>query len=50
MAERIEVTLVCSECESRNYRTTRKKEQAGQIQLKKHCPKCKRHTLHKETK
>ena len=40
-----------SECEARNYRTTQKaKAQAGQLELKKHCPKCKRHTVHKETK
>jgi large subunit ribosomal protein L33 len=50
MAERINVSLVCSECESRNYRTTRKKDTQGQLTLKKHCPKCKRHTVHKETK
>ena len=50
MAERIDISLVCTECESRNYKTTRKKEKEGQLQLKKHCPKCKRHTLHKETK
>jgi large subunit ribosomal protein L33 len=50
MADRIDVSLACSECESRNYRTTRKREQKGQIELKKYCPKCKRHTVHKETK
>jgi large subunit ribosomal protein L33 len=50
MGERIEVSLVCTECESRNYRTTRKKEQQGQLIFKKHCPKCRRHTVHKETK
>ena len=50
MAERIDVALVCSECESRNYRTTRKKDHQGQLTFKKHCPKCKRHTVHKEAK
>jgi large subunit ribosomal protein L33 len=50
MAERVEVSLACSECESRNYRTTRKKSQPGQLTLKKYCPKCNRHTVHKETK
>jgi large subunit ribosomal protein L33 len=47
---RIEVALACTECEARNYRTTRKKDQQGQITLKKHCPKCNKHTVHKETK
>ena len=39
-----------TECETRNYRTTRKPEQKGQIELKKHCPRCNRHTVHRETK
>ncbi len=47
---RVNITLACTECETRNYRTNRKKEQQGQITLKKHCPKCNRHTVHKETK
>ena len=50
MGERIEVTLVCTDCESRNYKTTRRPDQAGQITKKKYCPTCKRHTVHKETK
>jgi large subunit ribosomal protein L33 len=50
MAERQPVSLACTECESRNYRTTRKPEHKGQISLKKFCPKCNRHTVHKETK
>jgi large subunit ribosomal protein L33 len=50
VGERIEVALACQECASRNYKTTRKKDQEGQIELKKFCPKCKRHTMHKETK
>lgn len=50
MGERIEVSLACSECETRNYRTTRKPEQKGQIEKKKFCTTCQRHTVHKETK
>jgi large subunit ribosomal protein L33 len=50
MAERVTVSLACSECESRNYRTTRKIERKGQLSLKKFCPACKRHTVHKESK
>jgi large subunit ribosomal protein L33 len=50
VGERTRVSLACSECESRNYRTTRKPEDKGQLSLKKFCPKCKRHTVHKETK
>jgi large subunit ribosomal protein L33 len=47
---RIQVALVCSECETRNYKTTRKPTQEGQLSFKKHCPTCNRHTVHKETK
>ena len=50
MSGRIEITLVCSECDARNYKTTRKESQKGQLELKKFCPKCKHHTVHKETK
>ncbi|MBK7402129.1 MAG: 50S ribosomal protein L33 [Myxococcales bacterium] len=51
MARRVPVTLVCSVCGSRNYRTTRLQE-VGQkpLELKKHCSTCKAHTLHKESK
>jgi len=38
------------ECESRNYRTTRNPDRKGQLALKKFCPVCKRHTIHRETK
>ncbi|MBB5183644.1 50S ribosomal protein L33 [Catenisphaera adipataccumulans] len=49
MAEKI--TLVCTECLSRNYTTTKnKKTQPKRLEIKKYCPKCGRHTLHKETK
>jgi large subunit ribosomal protein L33 len=47
---RIRVSLVCAECETRNYTTTRKPERAGQLSFKKFCPTCNRHTVHKETK
>jgi large subunit ribosomal protein L33 len=47
---RTRITLACSECDTRNYRTTRRLEQLGQLTLKKYCPTCKRHTVHKETK
>ncbi|MBX3092894.1 MAG: 50S ribosomal protein L33 [Labilithrix sp.] len=50
MSERVEISLACTECEKRNYKTTRKPGQEGQLTLKKHCPSCNRHTVHKETK
>ncbi|MDP9148530.1 MAG: 50S ribosomal protein L33 [Myxococcota bacterium] len=47
---RTKIALACEQCQSRNYRTTRKSDQRGQLALKKFCPSCKRHTVHKETK
>ncbi|MBQ1304909.1 MAG: 50S ribosomal protein L33 [Erysipelotrichales bacterium] len=45
------VTLVCSECLSRNYTTSRNKKTASaRLELKKYCPRCGKVTLHKETK
>jgi large subunit ribosomal protein L33 len=47
---RTRVALACTECDSRNYQTTRKADQQGQLTLKKFCPRCNKHTVHKETK
>ncbi len=45
------VILTCSVCLSRNYSTTRNKNQSNQrLELMKYCKKCGCHTLHKETK
>ncbi len=43
--------MACEICKKVNYYTTRnKKILKEKLQMKKHCPKCKKHTLHKETK
>lgn len=48
---RIKVTLACQECKQRNYNTIKDKQNnPDRIELKKYCPFCKKHTLHKETK
>lgn len=45
------VTLKCTVCNERNYReeknSTNTKER---LELKKHCPRCQKHTVHKESK
>lgn len=49
MADKI--ILTCTECLSRNYTTTKnKKKNAERMEIKKFCPKCNKHTLHKETR
>ncbi|MBI5532230.1 MAG: 50S ribosomal protein L33 [Deltaproteobacteria bacterium] len=48
---RVAIVLACSECAGRNYRTTRaRKAGAKPLELKKFCPRCNRHTLHRESK
>ncbi len=45
------ITLECSECKNRNYTTTKdKKKHTAKLELRKYCPFCRHHTLHKETK
>ncbi|MBC7185615.1 MAG: 50S ribosomal protein L33 [bacterium] len=45
------ITLECSECKNRNYTTTKdKKKHTAKLELRKYCPFCKHHTLHKETR
>ena len=45
---RVPVTLACSECKARNYKTTKNPDQI--LSLRKFCKQCKKHTLHRETK
>ncbi len=45
------VTLACSECKRRNYTSTRdKKKNKEKLELRKYCPYCRKHTIHKEVK
>ncbi len=45
------VVLACEECKERNYTTTKnKKTNKERMELKKHCSRCNKHTVHKETK
>ncbi|MTI80721.1 MAG: 50S ribosomal protein L33 [Firmicutes bacterium] len=48
---RVGVTLACTDCKRRNYTTTKsKKNDPNRIEMKKYCPFCKTHTMHKETR
>ena len=48
---RVNVTLACTESGHRNYITTKnKRNNTERIELKKYCPTCKTHTVHRETK
>ena len=45
------VTLACMECKRRNYTTDKNKaNNPDRMELKKYCPWCKKHTVHRETR
>ena len=48
---RKKVLLICPECLSRNYTTTKKVEgNSTRLEISNFCPKCNQYTLHKESK
>ncbi|UCC77241.1 MAG: 50S ribosomal protein L33 [Anaerolineales bacterium] len=48
---RIVITLACVECRERDYTTSKnRRNDPGRIELKKYCPRCRSHTLHREAK
>ena len=45
------ITLACNECKRRNYNTTKnKKKTTERLEMKKYCPRCRTHRVHRETK
>ncbi|MCK4354465.1 MAG: 50S ribosomal protein L33 [Dehalococcoidia bacterium] len=45
------IHLACSQCQQRTYTTFKnKKNDSQRLELKKYCPRCRTHTLHRETK
>ena len=48
---RVNILLACTECKRRNYATVKnKKNTTGRVELKKFCPWCITHTVHRETR
>lgn len=48
---RDKVILICTECFSRNYQIHCKKDgKTERFEIKKFCPKCNKHTVHKESR
>ena len=48
---RVKVILECKTCKERNYSTMKNKRNTpSKLELKKYCPRCGFHTLHRETK
>jgi large subunit ribosomal protein L33 len=50
MADRVIITLSCTDCKNRNYYFQRGKKKEGKLEVKKFCSNCGKHTQHKETK
>jgi len=48
---RLIIHLACTECQERTYTTEKnKKNDSQRLELKKYCPRCRTHRLHKEVK
>ena len=47
---KINVPLICSECNSRNYHVKKEKSSPERLELKKYSPKCKKTTINKESR
>jgi large subunit ribosomal protein L33 len=45
------IYMACTECRQRNYATAKnKRNDADRIELKKFCPRCRQHQLHREAR
>ena len=45
------ISLACTDCQRRNYSTTKnKRTHPDRMELKKYCKWCRKHVVHKESK
>jgi large subunit ribosomal protein L33 len=50
-ADRIVITLACTECKERNYTSSKnKRNDPARLEINKFCPRCRVHRQHRETK
>jgi len=48
-ANRVVITLACTECKERNYTSQKnRRNDSARISLNKYCPRCHKHTEHRE--
>ncbi|MDP8243831.1 MAG: 50S ribosomal protein L33 [Candidatus Hinthialibacter antarcticus] len=48
---REQVILACTDCKERNYSTDKNKQlHPDRMETKKYCPRCRKHTSHRETR
>jgi len=51
VGNRNNVTLRCEVCKEENYRLSKnKKNTPERLEINKYCPRCQKHTVHKEKK
>jgi large subunit ribosomal protein L33 len=49
--DRVIITLACTECRERTYTTEKnRRNDPDRIELRKYCPRCRRHRLHREVR
>jgi large subunit ribosomal protein L33 len=49
--DRIAFRLECTECKSPNYTTTKnRRNDPDRMELRKYCPRCRVHRVHRETR
>jgi large subunit ribosomal protein L33 len=49
--KRVKIHLKCSDCSEKNYSSYKNKTNTTEkLNLSKYCPRCKKHTAHKEVK
>ncbi len=48
---RSHITLACGECRERTYLTSKnRRNDPGRLELKKYCPRCRKHQVHREVR
>ncbi len=48
---RVIISLGCTECKERNYSTTKnRRNTTDRLEMKKYCSRCRKHTVHRETR
>jgi len=49
--DRMVVEMTCTECRNRNYVTTKnRRNDPDRLELRKFCPRCRGHRLHREAR
>ena len=48
---RVVIYMACTECKERNYTSEKsRRNDPNRLELQKFCNRCRKHTLHRETK